>query len=177
MTEWIDVKDELPKNNQHVLTYTAHPTRDPLKYGSTGLGFYSNGEKMVKNWFIFHADDPDGYNNITHWMPLPDPPGTVAKSSEEETLEKKLRKKKVNSKAYFTVKMEKTIIQTLYRRLMDKIVHVEYVYAKRRNESNELFKVKLHGRYGARDCIELGGACVLEEALRKESSDEQVAKR
>ena len=65
MSEWISVKDRLPKNGQDILAYSI------------------NGEKETRIvpanydhdvWYdcIFNHVMHNGC--ITHWMPLPDPP-------------------------------------------------------------------------------------------------------
>jgi len=57
---WISVKDRLPENYSHVLTYSAKEDYVP---------------------YIWLGDDR--WNKITHWMPLPEPPDELADVSEE----------------------------------------------------------------------------------------------
>jgi hypothetical protein len=54
MNEWISVKDRLPKKYGVVLAFT--------EYGDTNAVYYY----VDKSWG--HPDE------ITHWMPLPEPP-------------------------------------------------------------------------------------------------------
>ena len=58
--EWISVKDRLPKKNINVLVVA----KGEVHEGSIGRVFW-----CIPNF--------DGYcnNDITHWMPLPEPPG------------------------------------------------------------------------------------------------------
>lgn len=54
MAEWIRVKDRLPKSCTSVLVY--------FRNGNIGLLFYEEGTYMP--WL----------ENVSHWMPLPEPP-------------------------------------------------------------------------------------------------------
>ena len=62
MSEWISVKDRLPKSRFVVLAY-----EKPLN--TINMSFY---EKNSESWI----DCDSGYylNSVTHWMPLPEPP-------------------------------------------------------------------------------------------------------
>ncbi len=62
MTEWISVKDRLPKSRFVVLAY-----EKPLN--TINMSFYENNSE---SWI----DCDSGYylNSVTHWMPLPEPP-------------------------------------------------------------------------------------------------------
>lgn len=64
MSEWISVKDRLPKTDDYYLIYGLN---DDMR-----LGYWST----KYNKFI--AFDDDGYDyelyHITHWQPLPEPP-------------------------------------------------------------------------------------------------------
>lgn len=58
--EWIKVEDELPEKLSNVLVYGM----DGMPY--TAWAFYSSESRFVgRNEF---------YDNVTHWMPLPEPP-------------------------------------------------------------------------------------------------------
>lgn len=63
MMEWRDPKKERPENNQLCVVFdpTNYPTVWPAKYDASNDSFSSNG-----GWF-----EPE---EITHWMPLPEPP-------------------------------------------------------------------------------------------------------
>ena len=58
MNEWISVKDRLPERNDRILAYT------PLKPGYTELYNVTRG-------FMAQLGKR---SDITHWMPLPEPP-------------------------------------------------------------------------------------------------------
>jgi len=58
MTEWISVKDELP-DERYVLCFQGGASNNPIH-----VGFRSNHSG---HWL------PNLYN-VTHWMPLPEPP-------------------------------------------------------------------------------------------------------
>jgi len=68
--KWISVKDRLPdSDNQYVLLYSR-----PLNLiyeGTLKGGSFFYGDKMG-----FSKDIDDEDCDVTHWMPLPDPPET-----------------------------------------------------------------------------------------------------
>ena len=61
--EWISVKDKLPNQNELVLCYSSSEgvISDSL-YSKIGSEIWFNGNKESYR------------NDITHWMPLPEPP-------------------------------------------------------------------------------------------------------
>jgi len=60
MSEWISVKDKLPKPSTEVLIFI---------YDILALGYMeSDGE-----WWN-DADEKEHSESVTHWMPLPEPP-------------------------------------------------------------------------------------------------------
>ena len=61
--EWVSVEDELPENNTQVLMWSA-------RWKIAEAGSYYNQH------FWVYSEIGDGYiaDNITHWMPLPNPP-------------------------------------------------------------------------------------------------------
>lgn len=65
MNKWISVKDKMPENCQECLTYGYD---NFFRFS----GFYIDRYQTDKGWII-----ADGYsrNTVTHWMPLPEPPG------------------------------------------------------------------------------------------------------
>lgn len=60
--EWVSVKERLPASEQEVLFFLNH---------EIFLGYRS-----LAKWWIKHDQECRGfaYRQITHWMPLPDPP-------------------------------------------------------------------------------------------------------
>ncbi len=70
MDEWISVENRLPERQQNILAYGERS----LIWSGTRLGTYQ---------VEFSQDDDGDYwisggnrtlKNVTHWMPLPDPP-------------------------------------------------------------------------------------------------------
>ena len=55
---WVSVKDGLPKDGQHAATIN--------KVGVQDVRHYSHGK-----WYSNFGNE---YDDITHWMPLPQPP-------------------------------------------------------------------------------------------------------
>lgn len=67
MSEWISVKDRLPEVRAVVLVYANNKI---YVSGIAALNDYGDG---LHNWYCvndYESIDQD----ITHWMPLPDPP-------------------------------------------------------------------------------------------------------
>ena len=76
--EWVSVEDELPENNTQVLMWST-------RWKIAEAGSYCNQH------FWVYSEIGDGYiaDNITHWMPLPVPPGkdnNVPTKSQNELL-------------------------------------------------------------------------------------------
>ena len=68
MAEWISVKDRLPERNKLVLVRAVSTARGG---NITFVGAYDGF------WFLQTAADTIGLTiqyDITHWMPLPEPP-------------------------------------------------------------------------------------------------------
>lgn len=63
--KWIDVNDRLPKNYMNCLIYYKHAYNNDDGYCAIGVSYY-NGEKFLI--------DIDWVYQVTHWMPLPEPP-------------------------------------------------------------------------------------------------------
>ena len=61
--EWIRVEDKLPPRLYRVLIATEG------KYVQEETAYWSNG-----TW-KWGQNDTETVGNVTHWMPLPDPPG------------------------------------------------------------------------------------------------------
>lgn len=60
MTEWISVTDDVPNDSDFVLIAT--------RSGCVGEGYLEDGTW----WWISGVK---AYVGVTHWMPLPSPPG------------------------------------------------------------------------------------------------------
>ncbi len=76
MSEWISVKDRLPKSGKTVLLFCVYDGL--LKYQITG-SYHKNN----KSWYSLDWSGMGEYLipslknlEITHWMPLPDKPKT-----------------------------------------------------------------------------------------------------
>ena len=63
MSEWISVKDRLPEPFVSVLGYC--PDEEPLP---TVHEVYMNGFGQWRSAQVY------GMGNVTHWMPMPEPP-------------------------------------------------------------------------------------------------------
>lgn len=63
--KWIPVSERLPEYGERVLCFTIHGSI-PVCY----LGYYydDNGK------FVLAYNGTDVVDNVTHWMPLPEPP-------------------------------------------------------------------------------------------------------
>ena len=59
--EWADIKDELPKFGTDVLVYSDSCQKIFKAY-------------FHKAWWCFSYDNSPIRENVTHWMPLPQPP-------------------------------------------------------------------------------------------------------
>lgn len=68
--EWTSVKDKLPNDGVSVLVNV-----DLTSHRFTGIFFHHENPFHEKIWTSEAQPDYDyGYENITHWMPLPEPP-------------------------------------------------------------------------------------------------------
>jgi hypothetical protein len=57
---WISVKDKLPKDGKRVMAYT--------KYMQHFVGTHEG------LFWVITATGKSPYSDVTHWMPLPEPP-------------------------------------------------------------------------------------------------------
>ena len=73
MTDWIDVKDQLPELDVPVLCYTNTLKCEVLsrRLPERGEESYFNYPFVWKHDEFFHGAHPEYF---THWQPLPDPP-------------------------------------------------------------------------------------------------------
>lgn len=70
--KWISVKDRLPEPFVTVLVHMPQETPLPTVHA----GYISKDGVWVGGMFKREADE------VTHWMPLPEPPATVSTKSE-----------------------------------------------------------------------------------------------
>jgi hypothetical protein len=76
MNEWISVLDRLPKHKQHVLTYGIKNTIYTPDFTAYETAVYE-GDSLIYNEEDFasgHFCEGSNVGNVTHWMPLPNPP-------------------------------------------------------------------------------------------------------
>ena len=66
-TQWISVKERLPEINKSVLV-------NSLDFFTTGEPVVIVGSYTGKAWHQDWCRDDDDLIEITHWMPLPEPP-------------------------------------------------------------------------------------------------------
>jgi hypothetical protein len=68
MNEWISVKVALPSRGRHVLTW--------CEANETAMVQYRSHDDEIEdwNWFIPLISGCSGIGNVSHWMPLPEPP-------------------------------------------------------------------------------------------------------
>lgn len=65
---WISVKDRLPEPKTWAIVYIEYPS--PVLELERGIQKTNNIKKLFYDGKGFYND----YGNITHWMPLPEPP-------------------------------------------------------------------------------------------------------
>ena len=90
MDEWIEVNERLPNDREWVLVWhTGYSTPKKAKH-KTDLDTYCP---------IFILDGDNGLDGeVTHWMPLPEPPRTPQKINHgEERKRQKIEWRKINS--------------------------------------------------------------------------------
>lgn len=89
MTEWISVKDKMPEPEQEVIlctreteTYGRHHEKKKI-YRNIYAGYF-DGYEWLTNYcygceYIFRMNEkyPNETIEVTHWMPLPEPPKEV----------------------------------------------------------------------------------------------------
>lgn len=68
MTDWIDVRKQMPEVGQNVIVWSA--TFDFLGPTIGATAEYSGGPF----WSLVDDDWQDDKRHVTHWMPLPKPP-------------------------------------------------------------------------------------------------------
>ena len=71
MNEWISVKDRLPEINVDVLVFDKNIS---LKYVAKIIEDENSNGILCKFFIPFPYDVDFSHGNVTHWMPLPEPP-------------------------------------------------------------------------------------------------------
>lgn len=69
MEQWVSVEDRLPEESENVLMHYELVNKKGIKHFATYLGFYYYGD-----WKFAENGDVVKDRNVTHWMPLPQPP-------------------------------------------------------------------------------------------------------
>ena len=76
MSVWISVEDRLPDVEQTVIVMENFKENDHLKYNPYVMAEDIGGAVFWKDnkFYINHptGDNPYYYDNVTHWMPLPE---------------------------------------------------------------------------------------------------------
>ena len=63
---WVSVEERLPKETKLVVTYG----KSRVSFGYNILLYDADADKEVVEWFDYCGNK----ENVTHWMPLPEPP-------------------------------------------------------------------------------------------------------
>lgn len=71
--EWISVKDRLPEFDKRVLALDASKEVAILRLHSVTGRKTADGDSISTDWYEQTSYDTY-YENVTHWMPLPEPP-------------------------------------------------------------------------------------------------------
>lgn len=74
MTEWISIKEKLPKNNQKVLVFSKDGR---ILYPEKGHVFVAECKKYGRNvvvWNTYSAAYETEMVDVTHWAKFPKPP-------------------------------------------------------------------------------------------------------
>lgn len=66
---WISVEERLPEECLYVIVYLQNKRTDNKDIWHIDADFYEDGD--------WHRYPERGYYNVTHWMPLPEPPKEV----------------------------------------------------------------------------------------------------
>lgn len=84
-SSWIEVKDKLPPNNCYVLIALCHENKI-LRTHFVHIGFRIN-----ECWYTGDNDDmiKGKKEFVTHWMPLPDVPGTQVQNKDDDLIIKR----------------------------------------------------------------------------------------
>ncbi len=72
--EWISIKNKLPTEQEDVLTYGVVSGKKAGKeYSPVYVGFYECGA-FYSSYDYYENNIYISLYNVTHWMPLPEPP-------------------------------------------------------------------------------------------------------
>lgn len=66
--QWISVNDRLPKEDVFECLVVDH--------GETGFAYHQIRDGK-HDFYMDYGDEIDGFDAVTHWMPLPEPPKEV----------------------------------------------------------------------------------------------------
>ena len=82
MSEWISVKERLPEEKGWYQVYA------PSYYGGSSSGLANINGTMFAKWSGKSWSIETGYHKrpgcVTHWMPLPEPPGEEVDSNASD---------------------------------------------------------------------------------------------
>jgi len=75
MIKWIPVSERLPKPESIVDVYIEWVGRDENRYGKrlANVEYYPD---VTSPWIMEDGDAISYFSEVTHWMPLPEPPET-----------------------------------------------------------------------------------------------------
>jgi hypothetical protein len=74
MSEWISVKDRLPARDGYCL-WALGPGEVRYNFGAVVEGYFDPWPSGMQFWRMTRCPSvPRSLREVTHWMPLPDPP-------------------------------------------------------------------------------------------------------
>lgn len=71
LSDWISVEERLPENSEPVLVYS--PTSNLIGKNLVGA-YYAPHKSGGNSWTVYDFGRANLYGEVTHWMPLPNPP-------------------------------------------------------------------------------------------------------
>ena len=77
--QWVSVKDRMPETQRMVILATPCSQRGPVDYGFLDFADHIFKVQSMAGW-----DDVRDYGGeVTHWMPMPQPPGSEVETSPD----------------------------------------------------------------------------------------------
>lgn len=73
LMKWINVRDGFPQDGQYVIVYAKNCSLKARMYNSADITYAD----FCQNQNEFFDIDSDVIKDVTHWMPLPNPPKDV----------------------------------------------------------------------------------------------------